>query len=68
MLDRQLNIMKIHFDQHDEKLNEITEKMGETRHRLAGFEQEARQSRLAMEGNLEPDTKIYKRTEDAAAD
>ena len=66
--DRQLNIIKIHFDQQDEKLDELTKKMRETRQRLAGLEQEARQPRLATEGDVEPDTRIYKRTEDAAAD
>ena len=66
--DRRLNIMKIHFDQQDEKLDELVEKMRKTRQRLVGLEQGAWQPRLATKVDVEPDTKTYKRTEDAAAD
>ena len=66
--DRQLNLIKSHFDQQDEKLDELMEKMTETNQRLAGLEHKARQPRLAMEVDVTPDTKTRKRTEDAAAD
>ena len=52
----------------DKKLDELIEKMRETKQRLAGLELEARQPRLVMEADVIPDTKIRKRTEDAAAD
>ena len=39
----------------------------DTSHRLTGLEHYARQSRLAMEADVKPDTKTHKRTEDAAA-
>ena len=55
-----------HFDQQDENLDDLAEKMRETRQRLA--EQDARQPRLATEGDVQLDTKTRKRTEDAAAD
>ena len=51
--------MKSYLDKH-------TEKMGEIRHRLAGFEHDARQPRLAIEIDVKADTKTRKRTEDAA--
>ena len=60
-LDRQLNQIKSHFDEH-------TEKMRETRQRSAGFEHDARQPRLAMEVDVRSDTKTRKRTEDVMAD
>ena len=44
------------------------EKTRETRQRLAGLEQDARQPRLAMEADVASDKKTRKRTEDAAAD
>ena len=60
--DRQLaESMKSHFDEHMEKIRE-------TRQRLAGFEHNARQPRLAMEADVKPDTKTRKRPEHAAAD
>ena len=40
----------------------------ETKQRLAGFEHDARQPRLATEADVESDTKTRKRTDDAAAD
>ena len=52
----------------DKKLDELIEKMRETKQRLADLELEARQPRLVMEADVIPDTKIRKRTEDAAAD
>ena len=67
-LDRILDRMKSHFNKQDETLGELMGKTIETRHSLAGLEHEARQPRLAMEGDVEPDTKTHKRTEDAAAD
>ena len=67
-IDRQLIIMQSYFDQHDEKLDKLTEKTRETRQRLAGLEQEVRQPRLATKANVESDTKTRKRTESAAVD
>ena len=64
---RQLNLMSP-FDQQDKKSEELTEKMKETRHRLEGLEQDARQPRLAMKAKVISDTKTRKRTEDTAAD
>ena len=52
----------------DRKLDELTENMISTRQRLVGLEQDARQSRLAMEADVPTGTKIRKRTEAAAAD
>ena len=58
--DRQLNRMKSHFD-------ELTEKMRETRQRLAGFEHDARQPRLVMKVDVPSETKTRERTEGATA-
>ena len=66
--NRQLNLMKSHFDQQDKKLDELAKEMRETRQRLAGLEQDARQVRLAMEADVISDTKTRKCTENAAAD
>ena len=52
--DKQLNIMESHFDQQDKMLDDITEKIIETRQRLAGLEQEARKPRLATEADVKP--------------
>ena len=41
----------------DKKLEEVTEKMRETRHRLAGLEHEAWQPCLAMKADVKPNTK-----------
>ena len=60
--------MKSHFDQQDEKLDELMEKTRETNQRFAGLEHEARQSHLTMEADVTPDTKTRKRMKDAAAD
>ena len=65
--NRQLNLMKSHFDQQDNKLDELMENIRETRQRLAGLELEAWQPRLAMEADVPTDKKTRKRAEDAAA-
>ena len=61
--DRQLKLMKSHFDQ----LDELMEKTRETNRSLAGLEQEARQPRLATKADVPADTKTRKRMDDAAA-
>ena len=66
--DRQLNRMKNHFDLHDKKLSELTEKMRASSQHLAGLKREARHPRFATEVEAEPDTKTRKRTEDATVD
>ena len=66
--DGYFNKMKSHFDKKNENLNELMEITRGTRHRLAGLEQEARQSCLAIEADVASDKKTRKRTEDAAAD
>ena len=53
------------FDKSDKQFDELIEKTRETNQRLAGLEHEARQSRLAQEVDVKPDTKTDKRTEDA---
>ena len=68
IFNRQLNLMKSHFDQQDKKLDELTKEMRETRQRLADLEQDAPQPCLAMEADINSDTKPRKRTEDAAVD
>ena len=62
-LDRQLNLMKSHFDQ----LDELLEKTRETNQPPAGLEHDARQPHLAMEADITSVKKTCKRTEDAAA-
>ena len=57
-----------HFDQQDEKLDELVEMTSGTRQRLAGLEQDARQPRLATKADVPTNTKTRKRAEDAAAD
>ena len=56
------------FDRSDKQLDELKRKMGETNQRLADLQHEAWQPRLATEADVEPDTKIRKRAEGAAAD
>ena len=64
-------MIKTRFDRSDKRFDDLTEKMRVTNQRLAGLEQEARQSRLAtgedVEPDTEPDTKTRKRTEGASA-
>ena len=62
--DRRLKIMKSRFDQQEEKLNKLIEIRG-TSQRLASLEHDARQPRLAMEVDMQTDTKNYKRMEGA---
>ena len=52
-LVRRLNLMESHFDQQDKKLDELMEKTRKTRRRSASLEQGARQSRLAMEEDVQ---------------
>ena len=61
--DRQLKVMKSHFDQLDERADE----MRATEHHLAGLEEDARQPPLTMEADVPSETKTRKRMEDAAA-
>ena len=56
------------FDQQDETLDKLMNKMRETRQRLTGLEQEARQAHPAAKTDIKTDTKTHKRTQDAAAD
>ena len=65
--DRQLNIMKSHFDEQDETLDEFI-KTRESNRRLEELLHRAQQSRLAMEADVKLDSKTRKRAEDAAAD
>ena len=56
------------FDRSDKEFDGLTEKMRDETQRFAGLQHEARQTRLATEADVEPDTKTRKRTEDDAAD
>ena len=48
-------------------MDELADEMRETKQRLAGLEQDARQPHLAMEGDVPSDTKTRDRTEGTAA-
>ena len=65
-MDNNLDRMLSHLCQQDKTLVELTEEMRAINQRLADLEYEARQSRLATEADVEPDTKTRKRTEDTA--
>ena len=56
------------FDASDWKLDKLTEKMRDTKQRLAGLEQAAQQPRLTTEADVKTGTKIRKRMEDVAAE
>ena len=56
------------FDNFCELDPENPKEMRATRQRLAGLEQDVRHPRLVTEADVPTDTKIRKRTEDAAAD
>ena len=58
--------MKSHFDQLENKLDEMVEEMRETDQCLASLAHDARQPCLAMEADGRADTKIRERTEGAA--
>ena len=60
-IDRQLNQMKSHFD-------ELTDKIRDTRQRLAGLQNDAWPPLLAVEADVTSDNKTRKLTEDAAVD
>ena len=62
--DRQQKVMKSHFD----KLDEFEDEMRATKQRLAGLEQDAWQSRLAMKADVPSNTKTRNPMEDVAAD
>ena len=66
--DSNLEKRKSRFEQQDEKLDELTKKVKETRQRLAGLEHDARQPGLATGADVPTDKKTRKRMEDAAAD
>ena len=68
IIDRQLNLMKSHFDQLDKKMDGLMETTRGTNQRLVGLLHGAQQRRFAIEANVKPDTKTCKRTKDAAAD
>ncbi|CAN0376329.1 unnamed protein product [Ascophyllum nodosum] len=64
--DRYWDSIKSHFDQLENKSDDLVDEMTVTRQRLAGLEQEARQPRLAMEADGQADAKTCERTEGAA--
>ena len=64
--DRYWYNMKSHFDQLEKKLDEMVEMTRGTSQRLAGLEQDARPPRLAMEADVQADTKTRERTEGTA--
>ena len=64
--DRYLHRMKNHFDQQDTKLDKLTENLERANQRVASFDQDARQPRLAIEAGVTPDKKTRERTEGAA--
>ena len=69
IFDRQISLIKSHFDQQDEKLDELMGMTRGTRQRLAGLEQDARQPRLATKKvDVPTNIKTRKRAGDAAAD
>ena len=51
------------FDKSDRKLDELTENLRATDQRVASFEQDARQPRLAMEADVPANIKTRERTE-----
>ena len=64
-------IFEERFDRVDDNLDRISKCFGVLRGTnkcLAGLEHEARQPRLTMETDVEPDIKTRKRTKNAAAD
>ena len=56
------------MDKNQDRISELTGMLNATNKRLAGLEHDVRQSRLATEADIEPDTKTRKHTEDTAAD
>ena len=50
------------FEQQEKTLDELADEMRGTRQRLASLEQDARQSRLAMEADRPSDTETRERT------
>ena len=61
-LERQLKGVKSHLD----KMEELTEDLRTIGQRVASFEHDARQPRLAMEADVPADTKTRERTEGVA--
>ena len=60
-------MMKEQFNESYRELDELAEKIRETRQRLAGLEQDAQQPRLATVADVPFETKTHKRTDDATA-
>ena len=58
--------MKSHFDQQENKLDQLMEMTRGISQRLAGLEQDARHPRLAIKANGPADTETRERTEGAA--
>ena len=58
--------MKSCFDQQEKKLNELMEMTRGTNRRISSLEQDPRQPRLAMEADVQADTKTRERTEGVA--
>ena len=54
------------FDKSDRKMDELAEEIRATDQRLVGLEQDARQPRFTMEGDVPADKKTRERTEGAA--
>ena len=63
--DRYWYSMKNHFDQLENKLNDMVEMTRGTSQRLTNLEHDARQPRLSMEADGQADTKTRERTEGA---
>ena len=66
-MEKNLDMMPSHFDRQYKQLGELTEKMKHTNQRLAGLQHKAWQPCIALEADVEPDTKTRKRTENTAA-
>ena len=66
--DKQVHMMRSHFDRQDKMLDELTRMMRATNQRLADLQHLGQQPRLATEADVEPDAKTHTHTEGAAAD
>ena len=64
--DKYWDRMKSHFDQQENKLDELMEMTRGTNQRVGSLDQDARQPRLAMEADGQANTKTHQRTEGAA--
>ena len=64
--DKYWDSMKSHFDQQEQKLDELGEMTRGTSQRLVGLEEDARQPRFAIKPDGSVNTKAYESTEGAA--